>query len=106
MGWHTEINTMFRLRKSDPTNDQLSVGKIFSTTKSNIRIYPVDIAIFLLAENWTVLGYCTIRRSEMKGSAMTLDVEVLSLFSKDESKMFTTRMKEALTITKEFPPQI
>jgi len=96
---------MFRLGKNDPIKNQLSVGKIFSATKSNIRIYPIDLAIFLLAEDWTVLGYCTIRRSEMKGSVMTLDVEVLSLFSEEESKIFTTRMKEALTTTKEFPPQ-
>lgn len=104
MGWHTEVNTMFRLGKNDPTKDQLSVGKVFTTTKSNIRIYPVDLAILLLSEDWTVLGYCTVRRSEMKGSAMTLDIEILSLFSGEESKIFTAKMKEALTITKEFPP--
>jgi hypothetical protein len=106
MGWHTEINTMFRLGKNDPTRDQLSVGKIFTTTKSNIRIYPVDLAILMLAEDWTVLGYCTVRRCEMKNSAMSLDVEVLSLFSEAESTTLTGRMKEALTITKESPPKL
>lgn len=105
MGWHTEINTMLRLGKNDSARDQLSVGKVFTTTKSNIRIYPIDIAILLLSEDWTILGYCAIRRSEMKGSSMSLDIEVLSLFSEEESKIYTNKMKEALTITKEFPPQ-
>ena len=99
MGWHIEVNTLLRLGNNDPTASQLSVGKTFTTTKSNIRLYLIDIPILILAEDWTVLGYCAIRKNEMVGSKIKIDVEIISIFTDVESEIHTSRLKDALKST-------
>ena len=99
MGWHVEINTLLRLGKNDPTISELSVGKTFTTTKSNIRLYLIDIPILILSEDWTVAGYCVIRKVEMIGTNMKINVEIVSVFTKEESKIHTSRLKDALKST-------
>ncbi|MDP3093783.1 MAG: DUF2584 family protein [bacterium] len=101
MGYHVEINTMLRLGKSDVKPDDLQIGKQYTISRSNIRIYPTDMAILLLSEDWTVLGYCAIRKTLVSGKDMEITFEILSLFAPDEQKIYTTRLKEALTTTHE-----
>ncbi|PJC68954.1 hypothetical protein CO015_02130 [candidate division WWE3 bacterium CG_4_8_14_3_um_filter_42_11] len=97
MGYHAEINTLFRLSKEDLKPEELKPGMRFTTAKPTARIYPVDGAVLLLAENWDVLGYCAIRRSEIRGAGTTMEVEVLSLFASEEAKIYTARLREALS---------
>jgi len=54
------------------------------------------MAILLLAEDWTVLGYCAIRKILISGKDMEITFEALSLFAPDEKGIHTHRLKEAL----------
>jgi len=72
MGFHTEINTMLRLSNHDPGLDKIKVGDIISITKSNIRIYPINCAILLLREDWTVIGYCSVIESNSTENGIEL----------------------------------
>ncbi len=101
MGFHTEINTMLRLGKNDPTIDQLKVGDIISISKSNIRIYPINCALLLLLEDWTVVGYCSVIESNISEKGMVLRVKILTLFSAEEQTIYTQRFQEAAKITQE-----
>ena len=101
MGYRVEINTMLRLGKSDVKPEDFQIGKQYTIFKSNIRIYPTDMAILLLSEAWMVLGYCAIRKTVVSGKDMEITFEILSLFNPDEQEVYTTRLKEALTITHE-----
>jgi hypothetical protein len=89
MGWHVEVNTVLRLGKADVDTSKLEVGDKFSVKRSNVRIYLIDIPILLLKEDWTVVGYCAVRKSKIEGNIMKLKVELISKFSKKESKIHT-----------------
>jgi len=101
MGYHIEINTMLRLREADVKLEDLQIGRQYTVSKSNIRIYPTDMAILFLSENWIVLGYCAIRKILISNKNMEITFEILSLFTSDEQKIYAVRLKEALTTTHE-----
>jgi hypothetical protein len=96
MGAKIELNTMLRLGKDDVKPAELIVGKTYLTKKDNIRIYPMDLAILLLSEDWTAQGYCAIHKSTIDNGKMEIYFEVLSLFSYEEQKIITATMLEGL----------
>jgi hypothetical protein len=103
MGQHLELNTMFRLSQNDPQPNTLIPGTVFKTTKTNLRIYPVGLPLMLLTEDWQVLGYCSVKRSEMNPEGMNLEIEIISRFNNSESEIHTAKVIEALTKTKYLP---
>ena len=52
---------MLRLGKEDPKPETLKVGEQYTVKKSNVRIYLQDMAMLLLSEDWTVLGFCAVK---------------------------------------------
>ncbi len=99
MGWHVEVNTVLRLGKDDVDTTKLQVGDKFGVKRQNVRIYLVDIPILLLSEDWRVLGYCVVRKSTIEGKEMLLEVELVSLFSDEESKVHTKCFENSLKKT-------
>ena len=96
MGTQIELNTMLRLGKDDVIPAELVVGKSFCSTKNNVRIYPMDLAILLLAEDWTAQGYCAVRKTVVKNGQMEVEFEVLTLFTPEEQKLVTATMLAGL----------
>jgi len=101
MGFRTEINTMLRLNSSDPKPDSLQSGIHFTSTKVNNRIYPIGYAILFLSEDWKILGYCSIQRSQTTDRGTEIEVEILSRFTDEESNIYTSRFQEAIGKTRE-----
>jgi len=96
MGTQIELNTMLRLGKDDAKPAELIVGKSYRSKKSNVRIYPMDLSILLLAEDWTAQGYCSVRKTVVENGQMEVQFEVLTLFTPEEQKLITATVLAGL----------
>ncbi len=96
MGQKIELNTMLRLQKSEEPAEGFVVGNKYLSVKNNVRLYPTDLAILLLQEDWNAVGYCAIRKVILEGSNMELSFEILSLFTNEEKEVITRTMLEGL----------
>jgi len=101
MGYFTELNTLLRLPKDVINIGQLKVGKRFTVTKVNERVFPLHIAILLEGFDGTFYGYCVVHEATIKDHKTTLTFEILSLFSPEEQKIYHQRFFEAAEKTGE-----
>ena len=98
MGAQIELNTMLRLGPTDVKGIDLKIGGKYTISKSNRRIYVMDIAILLLEENWDAIGYCAIRKTTIENGKMEITFELLSRFSPEEQRIVTDTMLEGLRL--------
>ncbi|HCM37976.1 MAG: hypothetical protein UV61_C0006G0102 [Candidatus Gottesmanbacteria bacterium GW2011_GWB1_43_11] len=101
MGYLTEINTLVKPPKGSINLSQLKVGGIYTFTKDRERTFPLHIAMLLVADDWTFLGYCVAHQIVVKDKKTTITFEVLSLFTPEEQKTYTARFLEAAKKTGE-----
>lgn len=95
MGFKVEINTMLRLISSDPKPEELVVGQKYSTLREN-RIYVINIPILLLAEDFSVLGYCLIHKASTTSDGTVIEYSLMNRFSEEKKEMYTDDLKRAL----------
>lgn len=98
MGAQIELNTMLRLGPNDNKGSELKIGGKYTISKSNRRIYLMDIAILLLEENWDAIGYCAIRKTTIENGKMEITFELLSRFSPEEQRIVTNTMLEGMRL--------
>lgn len=96
MGYKVEINTMLRLALNEPGAEQLSVNEIFTIKRDNARIYPVNIPLLLLLEDWTVFGYCLISSTVNTAEGIEIRFKLISKFSEEEQNIYTRHLQSAL----------
>lgn len=99
MGWHVEFNTVLRLGVDDVDASNLKEGSKFKVKRDNVRIYIIDIPILLLKRDWTVIGYCVVKKSEIRGDKMILEVELVTKFNKNQSDIHTNCFLKSLKRT-------
>lgn len=100
MGYYTELNTLLRL-PHDFATDKLKEGRVLEVVKEKERVFPLHIAMLLVADNWTFLGYCVVDDVHIHDGKTVLAFEVLSLFTKEEQKLYTEKFLEATKKTGE-----
>jgi hypothetical protein len=100
MGYMTELNTLLKLPKNFPF-ETLAVGKTYEIIKEKERSFPLHIAILTVANDWTFLGYSVANEAVVKNHQTKLVFTVLSLFPKDQQKIYTNNFLTAAKITGE-----
>lgn len=96
MGFQVEQNTMLRLIDTDPQPDTLEINKRYITKRSNNRSYVIEIPILLLAEDFSVLGYCLVHSAKNSKEGTEIEFSVMNLFEADKSMIYTEDLKTAL----------
>jgi len=100
MGYYVEVNTLVRLpNEVDPSS--LKVGQTLKMTRERERIVPLHIALLLIDKDWNFYGYCRVSSVETKNQTTVLEVEILTLFSPEEQKIYRNKFVEAGKITGE-----
>lgn len=100
MGAMTEINSIVRF-PSDFDFTQLKHGLIVELELERERVLPLRIALLYFHTDWNFLGYCRVLSITQKESKTYLQVEVLTVFTKDEQDIYKAKFVEAGKFTGE-----
>lgn len=76
MGMPCEINSILKLRPSQGYPPRLEKGEKHSAQKQGYRIFPVDIPILLVDENWLAYTDVKIHRLVWENGVTTVDFEI------------------------------
>ena len=98
MGYKLEVNTMIRLIETDNINE-IEFDKVYEIKRDNARMYPVNIPLLLLKEDWTVIGYAIITELELKKEGSEIEFKLISKFDQQVSERYTRDLIEALKIS-------
>jgi hypothetical protein len=100
MGYKVEHNTMLRLNNLDEIDiNSLELNKSYEIKRDNARLYPVNIPILFLAEDWRVLGYLVIKELELSDQGSEMEFEIIKLFTSEVQEIYTIDLKEVLVKT-------
>jgi hypothetical protein len=99
MGRMTELNTLLRI--PEDVEKQLEVGKRFNIELPRERIFPLHIAILYINKSWQFLGYAVAHSALIENEKTILNTEILSIFSPEESALYTKIFREAALKTGE-----
>lgn len=82
----TELNTLIGLPKD--ISEKLEVGKTYTIVKDRERSFPLHIAMLVVDSDWNFYGYAVVNTLFSKEGKSTLEFTMLSLFSKEEKKLY------------------
>lgn len=100
MGAFTEINTIVRF-PGDFDFASLKQGMIVDLELERERVLPLRIALLYFHTDWNFLGYCRVLSITQKDGKTHLQVEVLTIFTKEEQEIYKTKFVEAGKFTGE-----
>lgn len=80
MGMPCEINTILKLTPAQGYPAQLSLGQTFAVTKSDYRIFALDVPVQLVNQQWQAEADITIRELTWRSGQTHLQVEVTRLY--------------------------
>lgn len=100
MGAMTEINSLVRF-PGDFDLSTLKNGLIVDLTLERERVLPLRIALLYFHTDWNFLGYCRVLSLTQKEVKTYLQVEVLTVFSKEDQEIYKAKFVEAGKFTGE-----
>ena len=100
MGAMTEINSIVRF-PGDLDLSKLKYGLIVDLELERERVLPLRIALLYFHTDWNFLGYCRVLSITQKEGKTYLQVEVLTVFTKDEQDTYKAKFVEAGKFTGE-----
>lgn len=100
MGAFTEINTIVRF-PGDFNFSTLKQGLIVDLTLDRERVLPLRIAVLYFHTDWNFLGYCRVLEITQKDGKTYMKVEILTVFTEEEQKMYKAKFVEAGKFTGE-----
>ena len=100
MGAMTEINSLVRF-PGDFDLSTLKNGLIIDLTLERERVIPLRIALLYFHTDWNFLGYCRVLSITQKEGKTSVQVEVLTVFTKEEQDIYKTKFVEAGKFTGE-----
>ena len=80
MGMPCEINTILKLKPAQGYPTELSVGLSFAVTKSEYRIFALDVPVQLVDEQWQAQADVIIRELTWRNGKTYLQAEVTRLY--------------------------
>lgn len=99
MGLKVELNSMIRLKDQELDYKSIELGKSYTISRENIRMYLIEIPILFLAEDWKVLGYCKVSNVVSNKKGVEVTFEPLMFFTDEESKLYTDQLIDVLKQT-------
>jgi hypothetical protein len=100
MGYLVELNTLLGLPKGFDPN-LLVIGKKYTIIKDRERAFPLHIAMLIVDGEWNFYGYCVAHSAVVKDQKTEIAFEVLSLFKKEEQRLYKLKFIEAAKKTGE-----
>ncbi len=100
MGSTTEINSLVRF-PGEFNFSTLKTGLIVELTLERERVLPLRIALLYFHTDWNFLGYCRVLSLTQKDGNTHLQVEVLTVFNKEEQELYKNKFVEAGKFTGE-----
>lgn len=94
MGAITEINSLVRF-PGDFDLSSLKNGLIVELTLERERVLPLRIALLYFHTDWNFLGYCRVLEITQKDGKTYMKVEVLTVFTDEEQKLYKSKFVEA-----------
>lgn len=85
MGYKLEFNTILSVPEGQLDLANLAVGKTYEVTKSGERLFVLNIPIDLCGDDYQFIAKVVIRKLTLSRDKTELLVEVLKLFSPEES---------------------
>ena len=90
MGSKIEFNWALKLKPENGLNeDILKEGEIYQFTKTGNRVYPINIPIDLINQDWKALARVIIIEYTNKEDIITGRYRVVRVYSEEESKSIT-----------------
>lgn len=94
MGCIYEWNWILKLNQEQIL--ELEVGKILTFRKKGTRIYPIDIPIDLVNENWEAIARCVIVSVTMEKEETRGKYQILSIYDEIERSVTTKLCRDML----------
>lgn len=88
MGYTIELNSVFKLPKNFDV-DSIKEGNTMQVEKSGEHLYLLYNPIELCDSNYRYLGKIIVRRLTLEKNKTLADIEIIKLFSEEESRVFT-----------------
>ena len=89
MGYHIELNSLLVVPSGTLELGCLEVGKSYHITKNQERLYPLNIPIYICDKDYNYFGKISVRKLTLQTDKMTLDFDLLKIYSPDEAAIYT-----------------
>jgi hypothetical protein len=97
MGFKTEFNWVLKLKPEQGLDEaNLEMGKIYEFSKEEYRIYPVDIPIDLINQNWEYVAKVVVTEFKNSDKKTIGKYKVLKIYKDAEKEILTKYWKETV----------
>jgi len=101
MGFKTEFNWALKLKPENGLDESnLEKGKIYEFSKEEYRIYPVNIPIDLINQNWEPVAKIIIIEFKNVNGKTSGRYKVLKIYEGEEKRVLTNYWRETVQIIK------
>jgi len=101
MGFKIELNWALKLKPENGLDENnLEVGEIYEFSKEEHRVYPVNIPIDLINNNWEAVAKIIIIEVKNAGGKTSGRYKVLKIYKGEEKKVLTNYWRETVQIIK------
>ncbi|MBD2021580.1 DUF2584 family protein [Leptolyngbya sp. FACHB-36] len=80
MGMPCQVNSIVRLKRSQGYPDRLTLHEQHRVAKSGYRIFPLDVPLQLVDDDWIAHADVVIRSLTWENQTTTLTLEVVRLY--------------------------
>lgn len=94
MGSLLEFNWILKL--SDKSIISLSIGTVYHFKKDGIRMYPIDVPIDLVNQNWEAIACCTISKIIITSNSTKGEYRVVEVYNDDKKAFLTEQWRKVL----------
>lgn len=89
MGYSLEFNCLLVVPEGSLDLTKIEVGVKYNLIKDKERLYPLNIPIEICDQNYKYFGKVAVRKLTLEAGKTTLEIEVLKIFSSEESEVYT-----------------
>ena len=89
MGYHLEHNSLLVIPKQAFDPKKIKKGEKYGVEKTSERLYPLNIPIDICDEKYVYYGKVLVRKLTLEKDKTSLEIEILKVFNKQESRIFT-----------------
>ncbi len=101
MGFKTEFNWVLKLKKEQGLyEDKLKQGLIYEFSKKEERIYPINVPIDLINENWEAVAKIIIVECKQSNGKTEGKYKVIKIYKGKEKEILTGYWRENIEIIK------
>lgn len=101
MGCLYEWNWILKLEETQIP--ELKIGKQFNFFKKGMRVYPIDIPIDLVNENWEAIARCVVSSITIEKEVTKGIYQIISIYDEVERNVLTKLWRDTVChVTKDY----